>query len=212
MPRALGQIDEIKSRAILRAAAELFIEKGAKVSMAEVARRAGVSRQTLYNRYPTKTDMARDLAALRSEEAVAPLTADGDIEAALAALAETLIHRIYVEGRGAALRGMALTSPETPELARVVYEAGAGQNMRRLADWLEEQDREGALRVPDPVLAAEMFSGMALGHGHLRSVLGLPQPDIDDIPARARDVARRFIRAFTPHADDGAIGPDGGSA
>ena len=138
MPRALGQIDEIKSRAILRAAAELFIEKGSKVSMAEVARRAGVSRQTLYNRYPTKTDMARDLAALRSEEAVAPLTADGDIEAALAALAETLIHRIYVEGRGAALRGMALTSPETPELARVVYEAGAGQNMRRLADWLEE--------------------------------------------------------------------------
>ncbi|GAA0773396.1 TetR/AcrR family transcriptional regulator [Brevundimonas olei] len=196
MPRALGQIDEYKSRAILRAAAELFREKGAKVSMAEVARRAGVSKQTLYNRYPTKTAIARDLAAQRSEETVAPLASNLDVETALAALAETLIRRVCIEGRGVALRGMALASPEAPELARAVYDAGPGQNLRRLAVWLEEQDRLGRLSTPDPVVAAEMFTGMVLGHGHLRSVLGLPHPAIDDIPARAREAARRFVRAF----------------
>jgi len=197
MPRALGQIDEYKSRAILRAAAELFREKGAKVSMAEVARRAGVSKQTLYNRYPTKTAIARDLAAQRSEETVAPLASNLDVETALAALAETLIRRVCIEGRGVALRGMALASPEAPELARAVYDAGPGQNLRRLAVWLEEQDRLGRLSAPDPA-AAEMFTGMVLGHGHLRSVLGLPHPAIDDIPARAREAARRFVRAFAP--------------
>ncbi len=196
MPRALGQIDEYKSRAILRAAAELFREKGAKVSMAEVARRAGVSKQTLYNRYPTKTAIARDLAAQRSEETVAPLASNLDVETALAALAETLIRRVCIEGRGVALRGMALASPESPELARAVYDAGPGQNLRRLAVWLEEQDRLGRLSAPDPAAAAEMFTGMVLGHGHLRSVLGLPHPAIDDIPARAREAARRFVRAF----------------
>ncbi len=198
MPRALGQIDEHKSRAILRAAAELFMEKGAKVSMAEVARRAGVSKQTLYNRYPTKTDIARDLAAQRSEETLAPLASDMDVETALASVAETLIRRVCIEGRGVALRGMALASPEAPELARVVYDAGPGQNLRRLAVWLEEQDRLGRLSTPDPVAAAEMFTGMVLGHGHLRSVLGLPHPEIDDIPARAREAACRFVRAFAP--------------
>ncbi|MEN5175505.1 TetR/AcrR family transcriptional regulator [Brevundimonas diminuta] len=198
MPRALGQIDEYKSRAILRAAAELFREKGAKVSMAEVARRAGVSKQTLYNRYPTKTAIARDLAAQRSEETVAPLASNLDVETALAALAETLIRRVCIEGRGVALRGMALASPESPELARAVYDAGPGQNLRRLAVWLEEQDRLGRLSAPDPAAAAEMFTGMVLGHGHLRSVLGLPHPAIDDIPARAREAARRFVRAFAP--------------
>ncbi|MGW8705679.1 TetR/AcrR family transcriptional regulator [Brevundimonas sp. NPDC055814] len=198
MPRALGQIDEYKSRAILRAAAELFREKGAKVSMAEVARRAGVSKQTLYNRYPTKTAIARDLAAQRSEETVAPLASNLDVETALAALAETLIRRVCIEGRGVALRGMALASPEAPELARAVYDAGPGQNLRRLAVWLEEQDRLGRLSAPDPAAAAEMFTGMVLGHGHLRSVLGLPHPAIDDIPARAREAARRFVRAFAP--------------
>lgn len=198
MPRALGQIDEYKSRAILRAAAELFREKGAKVSMAEVARRAGVSKQTLYNRYPTKTAIARDLAAQRSEETVAPLASNLDVETALAALAETLIRRVCIEGRGVALRGMALASPESPELARAVYDAGPGQNLRRLAVWLEEQDRLGRLSAPDPAAAAEMFTGMVLGHGHLRSVLGLPHPAIDDIPARAREAAQRFVRAFAP--------------
>ncbi|MBN9481454.1 MAG: TetR/AcrR family transcriptional regulator [Bordetella sp.] len=198
MPRALGQIDEHKSRAILRAAAELFMEKGAKASMAELARRAGVSKQTLYNRYPTKTDVARELAAQRAEETVAPLAADMDVESALAALAEALIRRVCIEGRGVALRGMALLSPETPELARVVYDAGPGENLRRLAAWLDEQDRLRRLSVPDPAAAAEMFTGMVLGHGHLRSVLGLPHPEIDDVPSRAREAARRFVRAFAP--------------
>jgi len=198
MPRALGQIDEQKSRAILRAATDLFREKGAKASMAEIARRAGVSKQTLYNRYPTKTDIARDLAAQRSEAAVAPLTPDAEAEAALAAVAETLIRRVCVEGRGVSLRGMALVSPEAPELARAVYDAGPGQNLRRLAAWLEDQDRKGRLSIPDPMAAAEMFIGMVLGHGHLRSVLGLPHPAIADIPARAREAARRFVRAFAP--------------
>jgi hypothetical protein len=52
--------------------------------------------------------------------------------------------------------------------------------------------------VPDPAAAAEMFSGMVLGHGHLRSVLGLPHPHHDEAPARARETARRFMRAFAP--------------
>ena len=47
-----------------------------------------------------------------------------------------------------------------------------------------------------PVLAAEMFSGMTLGHGHLRVILGVPQPPITDVRARAQEVARRFVRAF----------------
>ena len=52
MPRIAGQIDETKTEAILEAALALFTEKGALASMDAIARRAGVSRQTLYNRFP----------------------------------------------------------------------------------------------------------------------------------------------------------------
>jgi TetR/AcrR family transcriptional repressor of mexJK operon len=37
-----------------------------------------------------------------------------------------------------------------------------------------------------------------LGHGHLRSVLGLAHPQTPDAATRARETARRFIRAFAP--------------
>jgi hypothetical protein len=89
-------------------------------------------------------------------------------------------------------------SPEAPELARAIYDAGPGESVRRIGAWLAEQDRLGLLCVPDPAAAAEMFSGMVLGHGHLRSVLGLPHPHHDEAPARALETARRFIRAFAP--------------
>lgn len=198
MPRAPGQIDELKSAAILQAASDLFVEKGAGASMAEIARRAGVSKQTLYNRFPTKTDIGRALAAQRSDAVTAPLTSGAAPEEVLTAIAETLISKICREGKGASLRGVALMSPEAPELARAIYDAGPGESVRRIAAWLSEQDRLGLLSVPDPAAAAEMFAGMVLGHGHLRAVLGLPHPHEDDAPARARETARRFIRAFAP--------------
>ena len=50
MARALGQIDIRKDEAILDAAARLFASRGLSVSMDEIARCAGVSKQTLYNR------------------------------------------------------------------------------------------------------------------------------------------------------------------
>jgi hypothetical protein len=50
--------------------------------------------------------------------------------------------------------------------------------------------------VHDPDHAAEMFTGMVLGHGHLRSLLGVPHPRMDRIDACAREAAHRFVRAF----------------
>jgi len=198
MPRAPGQVDEHKSAAILQAASDLFMEKGAQASMTEIARRAGVSKQTLYNRFPTKIDIARALAAQRSDAITAPLKSGAAPEEVLSAIAETLISKICREGKGASLRGVALISPEAPELARAIYDAGPGESVRRIAAWLAEQDRLNLLSVPDPLAAAEMFAGMALGHGHLRSVLGLPHPHPDTASARARDTARRYIRAYAP--------------
>ncbi|MBX3478139.1 MAG: TetR/AcrR family transcriptional regulator [Brevundimonas sp.] len=197
MPRAPGQVDAAKTEAILEAAALLFAERGLNASMNELARRAGVSKQTLYNRYPSKAEVARALAARRSDAITAPLRAGGDVETVLTAMAAALIRRVCNAEKGASLRGVALMSPEAPDLARAIYDAGPGESLRRIAAWLADQDRAGRLAVPDPQHAAEMFSGMVLGHGHLRSLLAVPHPDAD-IEARARETARRFIRAFAP--------------
>ena len=197
MPRVAGQIDERKSEAILDAAMELFAERGAAASMEQIARKAGVSKQTLYNRYASKVDIGRALAERRSDVITAPLRSGGEPVEVLTSFATTLLNKLCgPDGRGD-MRGVALMSPHAPDLAEAVYHAGPGESLRRLSLWLEEQDRLGRLRIPDPVHAAEMFTGMTMGHGHLRGILGIANPPFD-VPARARETAERFIRAFAP--------------
>lgn len=195
MPRVAGQVDEAKTEAILDAAAELVAEHGIGVSMERIARKAGVSRQTLYNRFATRLEIARAIASRNSEAITAPLRAGGDPEAVLTAFAVSLLEKIHSPTARMSMRGVALMSPEAPEVATTVYEAGPGEGLKRLAAWLADQDAAGRLRAPDPRAAAEMFVGLTLGHGHLRAILGVPQPTID-IPARAAEAARRFLKAF----------------
>lgn len=195
MPRIAGQIDETKTEAILDAAVALFSEKGALASMDAIARRAGVSRQTLYNRFPSKVEIGRALAARRSDAISAPLRTGGDPETVLTAMAAGMLEKLLARTAGASMRGVALMSPNDPELARVIYHAGPGEGLRRLSVWLAEQDGKGLIRTPDPDAAAEMFAGMVLGHGHLRGVLGVEHPAFDR-QARAAEAARRFLRAF----------------
>lgn len=197
MPRAAGQIDEAKTEAILDAASRLIHDRGTGVTMEAIAREAGVSKQTVYNRFPSKLEIARALAARRSEAVTQPLRSGGDPEAVLTAFALGLLEKVRAGHSGPSLRNVALMSPEVPDLAEAVYDAGPAEGLRRLSAWLADQTRLGALNTPDPLAAAEMFAGMTLGHAHLRAVLGVPQPEID-LSERARETARRFLKAFEP--------------
>ena len=195
MPRVAGQIDPKKSEAILAAADALFSDRGGSVSMEEIARHAGVSKQTLYNRYASKAEIGRAVAGRRSDAITAPLRTGGDAETVLTALATAMLEKVCHPAKGESLRGIVLMSPAFPEVVRAIYDGGPGESLRRLSAWLAEQDRKGALAVPDADHAAEMFTGMALGHGHLRGVLAVPHP-VFDIPTRAAEATRRFMRAF----------------
>lgn len=197
MPRAPGQVDEQKSMAILQAALDLFAAKGPRATMTEIARTAGVSKQTLYNRYASKSEIARALLDRRSMAITAPLDNDMPLADALAGVAARLIERVLDHRSSEHMRALALVARDDPELAQAVFEAGPRRSLERIADWLRRQDARGNLSVPDPVEAAEVFVGMVLGHCHFRLVLGLKPFDHDPV-AHAAEAARRFLRAYAP--------------
>ncbi|HEY9219927.1 MAG TPA: helix-turn-helix domain-containing protein, partial [Phenylobacterium sp.] len=87
MPRVAGQIDLAKNEAILDAASEVLSLRGFTASMDEIARLAGVSKQTIYNHYGGKAELVRALAERRVHEVTAPLNAPEAAEHPEAALA-----------------------------------------------------------------------------------------------------------------------------
>jgi AcrR family transcriptional regulator len=67
LPRPLRSDAQRNRGRLLAAARELFAERGTEVAMADIARHAGVSNGTLYNRFPTRADLIEAVFADRLE-------------------------------------------------------------------------------------------------------------------------------------------------
>ena len=202
MPRAPGQIDRAKTQAILDAAAQVFGERGLAASMEEIARRAKVSKQTIYNHYGSKRELIRAIVDRRVLEITAPLMAPGSAEhpeATLATFARFMLSAVMQPRGGAMLRMTVESAAEQPDLARAFFEAGPATSRRRLADFLAMETQAGRLSVDDPVLAAEFFASMVIGAHQLAHLLGVGKYyDEGQIDRVAREATRRFLRAYAP--------------
>lgn len=199
MPRLAGQIDAAKSEAILDAASEVLGERGLSAPMEEIARRARVSKQTVYNHYGSKIELVRALVERRVATITAPLREQGAVdrpEETLAAYARTLLE--VVNNRTYGLMRVTIQSAgEMPDLAREVFETGPRASRAQLARFLELETRAGRMRVDNPLQAAEFFGGMVMGHRQTKALLNLA-PDLSeaDIDAAAVEAARVFMRAY----------------
>jgi AcrR family transcriptional regulator len=200
MPRVAGQIDRGKNEAILDAASDVIFERGLSAPLDEIARRAGVSKQTIYNHYGSKAELVRALVERRRQSVTAPLEMPGAETHPLGALADyarALLQTVTVDRGVALLRLLIQSAPHSPELSRTVFSRGARGSRVQLAAFLEREARAGRLAVPDAAEAADFFAGMVVSHHQLQGLLGLP-PELT--PARieriAEEAARRFLRAY----------------
>ena len=202
MPRVAGQIDVSKNEAILDAAVDVMAERGLGASMEEIARRAGVSKQTIYNHYGSKAELARAMSERRAHEVSAVLGAPGAVdrpEETLAAYARLLMTAV-LNVRGMAVYKMAmLSATDLPDVAQAIYEAGPKASRRHLADFLSLENAAGRIHAPDPLEAAEFFAGMVLGRYQAPSLLGIDF-DLDDaeVDRVAVEATARFLRAYAP--------------
>jgi AcrR family transcriptional regulator len=202
MPRVAGQIDVWKNEAILDAAIAVMSEQGLGAPLAEIARRACVSKQTIYNHYGSKAELARAMSERRAHEVAEVLQAPGAMENPAETLAgyARLLMRAVLNPRGMAIYKMAMqASASMPDIARAIYEAGPRASRLRLAEFLRLETAAGRLRTPDPLQAAEFFAGMVLGRYQTPSLLGvsigLTEDEIDQV---SREAAARFMRAYAP--------------
>lgn len=161
---------EDRPREICAAALEVFAEKGfAAAKLDEIARRAGVSKGTLYLYFKDKEDLFR--AVVR--DAIAPNigTITANLSATDAPLAD-VVRKFLVgfaerEARlplGAVAKMVIGESRNFPELARVWHDEVASNAIGAVAALIERAQQRGEARDGDPRLFAFSLLGpMVLG-------------------------------------------------
>jgi TetR/AcrR family transcriptional repressor of mexJK operon len=164
---------------ILSTARELFYERGfAQAAMDMVAARAGISKGTLYSRFPNKSDLFMAVVEERSRD----WRLRTDHERALAqtvGLADRLRYRAEriieagLSGEfGALSRIVEAARPEFPELARMFYEACVAQVVDNLAAEIETDSKATGRYCGDARSAAAAFLAMVHGWNREQVMMG----------------------------------------
>ena len=182
---------------VLRAAAESFMRHGYQTSVDEIARRAGVAKQTVYHHFPSKDTLFKEVAHELTKHVLVELERDADLRAALLRFATAYRSRVLGAQGIATFRTVVPEIPRFRALARAMYAAGAGEMARQLAVHLERAMQAGELRRDDPQFAAELLLGMLAGHDRIKRLFGVERANGAD-EARSRQIVDCFLRAYRP--------------
>jgi AcrR family transcriptional regulator len=146
--RPLRADAERNRRLLLDAAAETFAEHGLEVGVAEIARRAGVGRGTMFRRFPTKEHLIAAIVVDRMDQASArgrELLADPNPDAALFELLTSMVEAAQSDRALFEAVGDTFLANEDIRAAHVDLVGVLDQLLRRAQDADTVRDDVGAL-------------------------------------------------------------------
>ncbi len=202
---------------ILRAAKELFLaDRYAGVSLERVAERAGLSRQTVYNRFGSKEAVFREMVRDHWSAFPGPDRRPGagdevgevggaSAEEVLRAFARSLRRFADETDQIRFARLVVAESDRVPWLADEFHRLGKGPVVAALTGRLDALVRDGLLRCPDTRLAARQFMGLVQEFLVWPRVMGFTEEYA--APPAAEVVIDEAVRTFLArYAPPGAAG------
>lgn len=156
---------------LIAVAREVFLERGyAGASMDEVAKRAQISKASLYREHPSKSALYAAVVrqwTMAGRNAMRPalerLRGSGDIREGLTGLAETMHAGVLSEPVLAMRRLVTAEAQAQPEVAERYLDESWNRNIGDLAEVLRTMAGEGRLVLDDPRIAAEQFTWLVIG-------------------------------------------------
>jgi AcrR family transcriptional regulator len=191
--------------AILEAAAELLARDGlVRLSMDELAARAGVSRARLYRLYPGKSALfaAMVIAFSPLEVVVATLDRLGG-EPPVVALPELAVSvwRAVSEHLGVVRPLLFEAASLGPDVRDTVVGEFAPRLLGVFGGYLVAQMEAGRLRRMHPILAIQSFVGPIIIHVLMRPVISEGLGIQLDSEAAVREFAANWVRGMTPQVE-----------
>ena len=202
-----------KRRQIIEGARAVFLAQGFDAaSMGEIARRAGVSKGTLYCYFQSKEELfavvVQGSCSMQAEALLALDASDHDVEAVLTRLGQAYARFQSQPGCMSPIRTVISISERMPAIGKMFYDTGPAVGVATVRRYLEAQVAAGYLAIDDCEVAAAQFleSCRATIFKRLLFNAGEVPTDahIDHVVAIA---VRTFLAAYRCNPKDDAIGP-----
>lgn len=190
----IEDVRELEAK-LITVAREAFTTQGyGATSMAALARDAGISKTTLYAKFPTKAALFRAIidrqlerayGAVREGAEIAPRTLAGSLQNLAS---QTLQEALTPENR-AINRLMDWEAPRFPELAEMA-QARARLGIEHIASYIRSFAVSDQIACADPEAAAEIFNFMVRGLYHDTCVGAHPS---DEAPKTIERIVANFL-------------------
>jgi TetR/AcrR family transcriptional regulator, mexJK operon transcriptional repressor len=170
--------DASKNSAIVSAASKLFLEKGFdSTSMDEVAKRAGVSKQTVYSHFSSKEQLFSSSIHAAIEKYFPDLAleqvTEHSLEAELRAVCENYARLLLSKEALAMFRLLATEAPKGPALAEIFWQSGPQDMEKKLEEFLQLWVDRGDLKINNINKAAHRLITLLKGNAHFMLSIGL---------------------------------------
>jgi TetR/AcrR family transcriptional regulator, mexJK operon transcriptional repressor len=196
-----GNRSEQKRGQILTAAIDLFCNQGfPNTSMDEVAKKAGVSKQTVYSHFGSKDDLF--VAAIESKCIAHQLTDDllrdpHNPEEVIGRFAVQFAQMVVSPEALTVFKACVAQSDSHPEISRMFFKAGPQHVLGLLAKYLEAVEALGKYQFGDTHHCAVRLCIMLFGEMRLRLELGLEVEELlSEREQYVEECAQMFLRAY----------------
>jgi AcrR family transcriptional regulator len=198
MPRPVSIQDDV----ILRAAREIFLEKGWDATTSEIAAKAGVSHGIIFKRFKTKQALFQSAMQERSDwgQTIPGLLNSSlgrkDVETTLVELGSLFVEKFLMLIPTLMMAWSNKQDTDNPaESAAAANKERATkalQAVKTIAAYLEAEYRLGRIRETDFEVVAQAFVGALWHHAFLQVML----TDGKSGPAKERRYVRRLVKAM----------------
>ncbi|MGL4996873.1 MAG: TetR/AcrR family transcriptional regulator [Deefgea sp.] len=201
MNAASSKLTDSKRAQILCGARAMFMEHGfASTSVEKIAKAAGVSKGTIYNYFASKEILFVALITGECDcEAQMPDAATllaAPIENVLTQFGSQCLGGLLQEDQQRLFRIVMAEVMQFPQLGQLIESTGPALSMRVLAEYLEQLNRSGQLKIPQPTLAAEQFMALCDSGIIRRMQLSVSNPSQDEIELQVASAVRLFMNGY----------------
>ena len=190
--------DSAKRRQIIEGARAVFLAQGFDAaSMNDLARKAGVSKGTLYVYFKSKEDLfeaiTEEQCRMQAEGLFDLGSESDDVETVLTRLGIGFATFLCQPDKASPLRTVIAIADRMPEIGKQFYETGPACGIGKLAAYLEQQVAAGVLKVEDSEVAAAQFLEACQATLFKPVLFNFAPPPS---PARIEHVVKIAVRTF----------------